>query len=195
MPDSIPKITTYVSDMIALEQHILQPIQAQANDEALQSIPSALKCINAMIMTVESHVRQLEARLEALGGHGGVGVKSGVASMMGAVAAAIENVRKTEVSKDLRDDYTALCLGSVSYTMLHTTASGLHDQLTADLAIRHLRDYATLIVQLGAVIPTVVLKELGDLGVAVDMALMEKARQEEENAWRQASHATVGAGT
>jgi hypothetical protein len=187
-----PTINTYVSDMLALERHILQPIQTQLSDNALKSSPAAVGLLRDMVSLVEAHIEALEARLNVLGGHSGSPLKSGVSSVMGAVAAAIDNVRKTEVSKDLRDDYTALCLGSISYTMLHTTARGLHDQLTADLAKRHLQDYATLIMRLSAIMPSVVLTELRELGVPVDAALVGEARQEEENAWKSAAHATVG---
>ena len=46
----------------------------------------------------------------------------------------IDKLRAEEVSKDFRDDYTALSLSNVSYTMLMTTCIACNDNETADLA-------------------------------------------------------------
>lgn len=185
MPDTKPTINTYVSDMLALERHMLQPLRHQIVDDDVKSCAPALRVVQRALDTIEAHESALKARLDALGGHAGEGVKSGVASAVGGIAAAIGNVRKTEVSKDLRDDYTALCLASASYTMLHTTALGLGDMTTADLAKRHLADYATLIMRANAALPMVVLGELQADGVRVEPGVADEAKQNSEDAWRE----------
>ena len=45
-----------------------------------------------------------------------------VVALLGAAAGAIDAVRSEKVSKDLRDNYTALSLGNISYVMLISTA-------------------------------------------------------------------------
>jgi ferritin-like metal-binding protein YciE len=180
-----PNITTYLSDMIALERHIQQPLKSQIGDSEVQKSSVALREINAALEIVTSHITALEARLDALGGHAGLPIKSGVATALGAAATAIGNVRKTEVSKDLRDDYSALCLASAGYTMLLTTALGLGDAATAALAKKHLADDATVIMRLSSALPVVVLAELTQEGVVVDTSVVGSAEEKLEAAWRE----------
>ena len=100
-------------------------------------------------------------------------------------AAAIDSVRKTKVSKSLRDDYTALNLAAISYTMLHATAVGLGDTALAALAQRHLADYARAVMQIVQIIPDVVLAELRDDGELVQTGAAELVRQQTNEVWKQ----------
>jgi len=139
-------IQTYVSDMLALERHIAQPLKRQLEMEDTKKFPGALAVITSLKGLNDSHVTALEQCLEQLGGHAASPVKSAWSSLLGVGAAAVDSVRKTKVSKNLRDDYTALSLATISYTMLYTTTVGLGDAATADLAKRHLADYAQVIM-------------------------------------------------
>jgi len=102
---------------------------------------------------------------------------------LGAVAAAIGDARKTEVSKYLRDDSTALALATVSYTMLNATARGLGDNETAALAKQLLADYTPLVMKIGKILPSVVLQELADDGETVVVTAAELAKEDSKNAW------------
>jgi len=185
MPDFSPTINTYLSDMLALEQHMLKPLQTQAGDKAVLALPTAARIIRETLNTRTAHIAALESRLEALGGHQGSGVKTAVASAIGGIAAAVDTARKTQVSKDLRDDYAALCLASASYTMLTAAALGLRDLATAELAKRHLTDDASLIMRMSAALPVVVLCELRDAGASVDTSAASEAEKNAEAAWRE----------
>jgi ferritin-like metal-binding protein YciE len=178
-----PTINTYLSDMLALERHIAEPLSHQQQDEAVTKSPAAKRVIDLAYTTTQSHISALEARLEQAGGHAGSGIKSGVSVATGAVAAAIGDLRKTEVSKYLRDDYSALALASASYTLLHTTALAIGDRATANLAERHLSDVADIVIRISATLPTVVLTELSEEGVAVDPSVLEEAQADVERAW------------
>jgi hypothetical protein len=96
----------------------------------------------------------------------------------------VGSVRKTKVSKNLRDDYTALGLASISYTMLHATALGLGNNSVATLAQRNLAEIAPIIVRISTAISAVVLQELRDDGetVAVDAAAV--SAQITHEAWQ-----------
>jgi ferritin-like metal-binding protein YciE len=184
-PGNAPTINTYLSDMLALERHIEQPLKAQNDDDDVRKSAVAARVINSALDTVDAHIRELEVRLETVGGHSGAGLKSGVASALGAAAGAIGSVRKTEVSKYLRDDYSALCLASAGYTMLHATALGLGDAATAELAKRHLTNLADTIMRISKALPVVVLSELTQEGVQVDRSVTATAQQNLEEAWRE----------
>jgi predicted transcriptional regulator len=171
--------------MIALERHLAGPFEHQAKDDAVAKSADASRVIQEAYRNVTSHIAALEARLNALGGHAGSGVKSGVAQATGAVAAAIGDARKTEVSKYLRDDYSALALASASYTLLHTTALALGDAATATLAQEHLADVATSVMRISKTLPITVLKELREEGVAVDPTVLGEAERDVQNAWKE----------
>jgi ferritin-like metal-binding protein YciE len=180
-----PTINTYISDMLALEQHIATPLENQVNDSDVQAQPAALRVIQEALTTVQHHISALETRLDAVGGHSGSPVKNAVSSAFGVAASAIDKVRKTEVSKNLRDDYTALSLSSAGYTMLHTTALGLGDAQTAALAKEHLADVATAIMKINSALPTVVLAELREEGVNVSVDAAQTAERDSEAAWKE----------
>jgi ferritin-like metal-binding protein YciE len=177
-------IQTYVSDMLALERHITQPLQRQLGIEDTKKFPGALAVITSLKGLTDSHVTALEQCLEQLGGHEASGVKSAWSSLLGVGAAVVDSVRKTKVSKNLRDDYTALSLATISYTMLYTTATGLGDTATADLAKRHLADYAQIVMTINQIIPEVVLGELQVDGQNVAAGAGDEIRQATNDIWR-----------
>lgn len=190
MPTTVPTINTDVSDMLALEQHMVKPLQSQNDDADVHANARAAQLVSEVLGSIHSHIAALDSRLTALDGHAGSPIKSGVSSALGAAASVIDKVRKTEVSKDLRDDYTAMCLASAGYTMLHATALGFGDAGTAALAKEHLADYAMLILRTSALLPSVVLAELGELGVPIDPSVSATAQQAAEEAWREGASRT-----
>ena len=178
-------LTTYVSDMLALERHIEQPVKRQLSMQDTNKYPEAKTVIAQIASLTESHARALELCLKQLGGHEASGVKSAWSTLLGFGAAAVDSVRKTKISKALRDDYTALSLATMGYTMLHATAVGLGDGMVADLAKRHLADYARLVMQINQVMPLVVLQELRDDGETVQTDAAEMMiRRDTSEIWK-----------
>ena len=176
-------ITTYVSDMLALARHNAIPLDAQAQDEAVAQLPATATLIPRIKQTLDRQVERLNAHLDQLGGHEASGIKSAVSSVLGAGAAAIDKSRKTRVSKYLRDDQTALALMTISYTMLHTTAVGLSDQATAELALQSLQELTPLVVEINRAVPAAVIAELQAEGLPVDTAAIESSRDSTQKAW------------
>lgn len=185
-------IATYLSDMLALERHIAQPVDSQLKSGDHQSFGDAIRIIQQIKTCTENHVSALESQLSAVGGNAASPIKSAWAALLGTGAAAINQVRKTKVSKSLRDDSTALSLSAISYTMLHATAVGLGDTATAQLAKRHLDDYAKVIVDISKAMPTVVLQELRDDGENVQVSAAHFTEQETGDSWRSSN---VGGGS
>jgi ferritin-like metal-binding protein YciE len=176
-------LKTYVSDMLALQKHILQPITLQANDADVQRYPEAQQIVSRIQSTVQGQIDSLARQLEILGGHEASPVKEAWSSLLGFGAAAVDKVRKTEVSKSLRDDYTALSLSAISFTMLHTTALALGDRATAQLAERCLNELTPLIVEISRVMPSVVIAELRDTGLSVTQTVTGEATANTQQAW------------
>jgi hypothetical protein len=178
-------LQTYVGDLLALIKHIEVPIDRQINIEDSANYGEALAIIRDIKSVTATQRTALEAELSRLGGSGAAGIKSAWSAFLGAGAAAVGSVRKTKVSKNLRDDYTALGLASISYTMLNATALGLGDESVAALAQHHLEQIAPIIVRISKAIPSVVLQELRDDGESVRVSVAEISTQQTHRAWQQ----------
>jgi ferritin-like metal-binding protein YciE len=183
-------IQTYLSDALALERHIAQPLARQRDMDEAGRYGSAMSIISQLKSLTDSHVAALEERLKGAGGHEASPVKSAWSQLLGAGAAAIDSVRKTKISKSLRDDYTALSLAAISYTMLHATALALGDSSTATLAKAHLEDYASVIIDISNAMPAVVLEELRADGVDVASGAAAQAQASTQSSWRSSSAST-----
>lgn len=185
--DERHSIQTYVSDMLALERHIAQPLERQLKLDDTAKYGAAMAMISQIKALNDAHITALDQALQQVGGHRASGIKSAWADMLGAAAGAIDSVRKTKVSKALRDDYTALCLASISYEMLCTTAVGLGNAAIAALAQRQLADYARIVMQMNQVIPDIVLRELQDDGENVQATAAETIRRQLNEIWQSQS--------
>lgn len=184
MADNQHSINTYLSDMLALERHIVIPFAAQRDDEDFQTYAEAGALVARLSDLSERHVESLHALLERLGGHGASPVKSTVTAIEGFFAGAIDKMRKTKVSKALRDDYTALSLCAAGYTMLNATANAMLNPEVAELAQRHLRDYALIVMEIAEALPGIVVAELQDIGLTVETGTIEKSVVATQSAWR-----------
>ncbi|MGA7732079.1 MAG: DUF892 family protein [Chloroflexia bacterium] len=174
-------VTKYLSDMVALEGHIYQAIDKQVKETQDETdINPKLREIRD---TLEGHVNTLRGRLEALGGQATNPIKEAGASILGVAAGLIDKLRAEEVSKDLRDDYTAIGLSNISYVMLITTCLACNDKETADLATRHLKDNAQIAMDLADLVPYAVVRDLSDLTDLNEYAV-EEARERYSSAWK-----------
>jgi hypothetical protein len=175
----------YVSDMIAVEEQIGNALQRQTEDRDIyKHNPQASQIINDIAGMAERHEEHLKQHLESLGGDPAKGVKEIATTVVGTIAGIYGKMRNESVSKMLRDDYTALNLAAVSYEMLHTTGLALQDQTTADLALHHLKDYTSIIMEINQIIPSVVVADLRDDVPSVNETSIHQAIQNTQDAWR-----------
>ena len=183
MSDSIELLTTYVSDLLALERHIYEAFDRQSTDSTVREYPQAKPLVDRLHATAKTHLNALDVHLTALGGHPTSSVKEAVTSILGIAAGVVDKARGYPVSKMLRDDYTALGMAAISYTMLHTTALAAKEGPTAELARQHLQDWTPLIVEISEVIPYVVVKELENDGLPVEINAASAALRNTHRAW------------
>jgi hypothetical protein len=183
--DNLKSLRTYVSDMLALEKHIGQPLNKQMSDDDVKKSPEARSIVARIKSINDAHIAALESHLESLGGHAAP-LKEGVGVVAGVFAAAIGATRKTKVTKDLRDDSTVMSHATICYELLHATALAMRDRQTADLAKRFLRDYAECIMAISKSIPTVVVNELALDGQDVDTTVDWEAKENVATAWQTA---------
>lgn len=185
--NNLKSLRAYVSDLLALEKHIGQPLNKQMGDDDVKKFPEALSIVSRIKLINDAHIAALESHLESLGGHAAAAIKEGAGVVAGALAAAFQLTRKTKVTKNLRDDSTALSLATVGYELLHATALAMRDRKTADLAKRLLKDYAECIMAISKSIPTVVVNELALDGQDVDTTVDWEAKENVARAWQTAS--------
>lgn len=176
MADAKTLLQKYLSDMLSLESHIHQAIDKQVKENA--DNPMISSKFETYSRTMQSHRDALEARLKEMGGAANSPVKEGVAAVLGIAAGVIDKLRSEEVSKNFRDDFTALNLSLISYQMLHTTALGLGDRQTAELAARNIRDNADFVMEIQRLMPDIVVADLKKNHEEVRLSLDESAAEE-----------------
>jgi ferritin-like metal-binding protein YciE len=181
--DNQQVLQKYLGDMHALESHIQTAIDKQV--KLAENDPEAKQKFAEMSGTLKGHLSALEQRLEALGGSATSPVKEAGAAVLGLGAGLIDKMRAEEISKDLRDDYTALNHSVISYVMLNATALALGDQQTADLAERNVKDNAGFVVWINNNMPKFVIKDLQDSGASIDQSAVEASQAAVKRVWNQ----------
>lgn len=179
MADSKTILQKYVSDMLSLESHIYQAIDKQVKENT--DDPEVSTKYAEFTTTLKSHHDTLASRLDALGGAANSPVKEGVAALFGVAAGVIDKFRSEEVSKNFRDDFTALSLSLVAYQMLHTTALALGDRQTAELAAGNAKDNAKFVREIERLMPHIVVRDLKKNHKEAAPAIDESATQATED--------------
>lgn len=178
-------LNDYVTDMAAVETHILEAVERQLEDSNTKNFPEALGVLTDVRSTLSRHVSALEAYNATTEG-GGLkeALKEAAFGALG-IAAGIYDKLRTEdpVSRMIRDTYTALGLAAVSYHMLYTTALGMKDERLASMALAHLGDISPLIVSLSKTVCLVVAHELSLEDKMLDPNVGQQALDATQSAW------------
>lgn len=178
-------VLRHLTDVKALDREIRTAIDRQQNDDRVSGQPDAARMVERIEGALAQQSERLEKRIDALGGSGATAeVKDRLAQAFGLVGGLWQNLRSRPVSNALRDDYVALNLMAVQYTILHATALALDDRLTADLAFQNLKELTPLVVELSQVIPLVVVAEVGQEHEGVDLSAATKAVKTTQAAWQ-----------
>jgi hypothetical protein len=182
--DKNEAINSYITDMLALEDHIETAVKGQLAD--LKDYPEILAELRQLHRKIEHHISDLR-RLSDRRKAGGVveSVKRAGAVVAGAAAGLIDLLRTEGLPKNLRDDYTAFNLASIGYVMLHTTALALDDLEVAELSLQHFRDYADTIMRFNRLVPAAVVRYLKEEGLPARSEAVLLANQHVEEVWNQ----------
>jgi ferritin-like metal-binding protein YciE len=183
---TIEAIDSYLTDMLALEEHIEKAVAAQLRAfrddyHALgQELQEILYTLNRHILTIRAYT---ETRQTGATESVAKTVKRAAATIVGLAAAAVDLVRTEQLPKDLRDDYTAFSLASIGYLMLLTTAKSLGDAQTAEIAQRHFADYAQMTIRLHNLVPATVISLLKEEGLPASDTVLPEIRQIIDEVW------------
>jgi ferritin-like metal-binding protein YciE len=186
-------INSYITDMISLEDHIEKALKGQIND--LKDYPDFGNEIRQVHRLVEHHLSDLRGLADRRKA-GGIAetVKRAGAVVAGVAAGVIDLVRAEGLPKNLRDDYTAFSLATISYAMLYTTATALGEREVAELAQQHLRDYAGAVNRLNTLVPASVVRFLSQEGLPVQEAVVPEVGRVLKAAWEGEAAVSTRAG-
>jgi ferritin-like metal-binding protein YciE len=178
------QVADWIHSVVALEGHIEEAMDRQLKIEAPTS--ELNDAIQHFHDSVRDSKRRAEAYAEQYGSKASGGIVAKGAEILGAAAGLIDKVRKDNVAKSLRDDYTAYNFAAISYTMLHTTAMAVNDKQTASFAEQGLRTYAGLVQKINHVMPAAVLHDLEENpDMPVDRSqITEQCRKMIDDAWK-----------
>ena len=184
--DKNEAINSYITDMLALEDHIEKALRGQLED--LEDYPDVIRELAQVHLKVEHHISDLKNLSErrAAGGPAEV-IKRAGSAVLGLGAAAIDLVRREGLPKNLRDDYTAFSLASIGYVMLYTTGLTLDDREVADLAQQHFTDYAEAVTRLNNIVPAAVIRFLKEDGLPVREDVLPEISRTIEEVWHSES--------
>lgn len=149
-----------LSDMLALNRHILEAVERQRGDEAVRERPEVNELVIRIERVVKAHVAELESLADTYGALKDSILKKAVTGAVGAAAGLYGKIREHERSRMLRDNYTALNLLAISYSMLHTFGLSIDESNIADLAYRHLKNLPTLIGSVRHAVPSTVAADI-----------------------------------
>lgn len=175
-------INSYITDMISLEDHIEKALKGQVTD--LKDYPDFGNEVRQILRLVEHHLSDLRALADRRKA-GGVAetVKRAGAAAAGVAAGVIDLIRTEGLPKNLRDDYTALSLATISYAMLYTTAAALGEREVAELAQQHLKDYAGAVNRLNTLVPASVVRFLSQEGLPAQESVVPEVGRVLKAAW------------
>jgi hypothetical protein len=180
-------INSYITDMLALEDHIEKAVRGQLTD--LKDYPEVLAELREIHRKIEHHISDLRMLSDRRNAGGVVeSVKRAGSAVAGVAAGLIDLIRSEGLPKNLRDDFTAFNLANVGYAMLHTTALSLDDQEVAELALQHYRDYTDAVIRFNNLIPAAVVRFLQQEGLPAREDVVQQVNRNVQEAWRQTSH-------
>jgi ferritin-like metal-binding protein YciE len=175
-------VADYVGDMVALESHIEEALDRQLTEtQDDRDAHAAVQRFHDMVKQHRDTLKEVQAQVGTTAGNPIIAAGS---TLLGKAAGVIDLVRTEGISKSLRDDYAAFSLAAISYSMLHTTSLGLGNQQVADLAERHLTDYAGAIERINELMPGVVARELDKDGHQTDSSAVAQTRSMVAKAWK-----------
>ncbi|MEM6646053.1 MAG: hypothetical protein AAF730_07355 [Bacteroidota bacterium] len=179
-------IRKHLADMQAVEAHILTAIQHQLREQSeLADAPAQVAPLLRHIeATLTTHTETLALLAERYEGETQANFKTIVTEFFGMLAGLYNKVRQHEVSRMLRDDYTALSLAAMSYTSLHSFGLAIGEANIATMAQRHLEDLTPLLMDISRVLPYAVVEEVAAANdFPVDTTVGKLAEENTQRAW------------
>ncbi len=131
------KLISYLQDMYALEDHLVQVLGEHAQDAA--DVPVVQQHIEQHLEETQQHRERIKTCLQSYGKQPN-GVKSALTGLLGKLTGVFSGARSDVLAMNARDEYVAENFEIASYAMLIATAQALGDQKTVQAAQLNLAD-------------------------------------------------------
>ncbi len=191
MKESKAVLHQYATDMLGVEKHFAEILDWQVSDTRLKEYGEAHAFVRRVREMLRGHIDLLERYIGSLGTSAPTStIKKALTKISGLTTGFYTLMRQEDsVMRNMRDNYTALNMAAISYTMLHTTALAHHDRELADITLTHLKEITPLVVEASRIIPQLVVHELHAQEKALDTQVVPEAINNTQQAW---SHEIVG---
>jgi len=162
MSTSIMKPTLFkgLSEMVASEEHLCSCVKIQEEDPVLVNSPDLLYLLSGIRAFSEEHLEELHRVLEHHGDNGNSLLRDAMLALAGTAMTVANKLHPHSPSEILREDYISLNMIAVDYKTLHTTGLAAGCTMTADAALKHLRDYTIFIKELSQTVVPVAVEEV-----------------------------------
>lgn len=154
-----------VSDQLTVQSSLYDFVSCALLDDEIKRHSAFAELLHRTQTILRTHIGRLEQHLK----HDLVyteQVRSPVTGPIGTITQICQRYSADPVSCTLRDCYSALCVQSLTYNMLHAAALALQAPLTAELALEHLVDLPPLILEMNQIAPSVAVNELKERNLA-----------------------------
>lgn len=177
--------TKYLTDLMAIEKHLLETIGRQRSDENVRMNIH----VNELIIRIERCARDHYESLKELSSAYMVeenAVKKVISTALGTATGLLEGIRDHKLPRMLRDNYVMLSVAAMHYTTVHAFGAAIRDERLASQTLLHLRAITPLLVALSKVLPEVVVSDVAaEHGAVIDMTAADLARTRTQEAWAQ----------
>lgn len=165
----------YLAEQVALEERVYKEVEQQLaslNGEDYADVNDLLSGIKEVLA---KHFARLNGELDRLEENAHVDVTGLGSNAWEVVSEESAKWKRTLASQMLRDDYIALNAAAMGNTVLHTAALAANSKVVADVALEHLANLTSFLVQMHELAPKVVARELSREFPGIEAAVGEIA--------------------
>lgn len=174
----------HLSDLVALESHILEAVEHQIGTDNIKKDADALMLLQETHAMLSRHSEELDALVIAQDAETRTGIKNLFTGFLGNIAGLYNKVRGEEATRAIRDTYTALSLLSVSLTALKTFGLMVGKPDISKLAYEQMRDLLPLIMKINHRLPYIVARDVAERsGMPYDVAVPERVEKATQRIW------------
>ncbi len=176
------KLISYIQDMYALEDELVQVLTQHAQEAA--DFPIVQQHIQQHLTETEQHRQRMKDCLAAYGKTPN-GVKSALGNIMGKLQGAFSGAKADKLAMNSRDEYVAENFEIASYAMLIATAQAYGDSQTVQASMTNLQDEVKTAKWLEAHTAEVALTALVQDGIAIPFDQIGQIQQQENQQMQQ----------
>lgn len=182
------EISDWLGDIVALESHVEEAMDGQLKLKGDHDLTGVIKHFHDSVRDSKQRAVDFQA---SYGSEPGNPVIKAGSTVLGKAAGLIDKMRNDNISKSLRDDYTAFNHLAIAYTMLHTTAMAFDDKRVMSFAEQGLGTYARLVQRINEVMPDAVMYDLssGEHASVINTNVADDCRATIDRIWKSTSNA------